>query len=56
LWLYCARDFVVPASAFSNTAKASTTEQEAAAVAQSLGVEKSPAAIKSQRNPAQSAS
>ena len=39
-----ARDFGVPASALSTTSKASTTEQEAAGVAQLLGVGKTPAA------------
>ena len=39
-----ARDFGVPASALSTTSKASNTEQEAAGVAELLGVGKSPAA------------
>ena len=39
-----ARDFGVPASALSTTSKASNTEQEAAGVAELLGVEKSPTA------------
>ena len=39
-----ARDFGVPASALSTTGKASNTEQEAAGVAELLGVGKSPAA------------
>jgi uncharacterized SAM-binding protein YcdF (DUF218 family) len=39
-----ARDFGVPASALSSTGKASNTEQEAAGVAELLGVGNSPAA------------
>ena len=39
-----ARDFGVPASALSTTSKASNTEQEAAGVAELLGVGKSPTA------------
>ena len=39
-----ARDFGVPASALSTTSKASNTEQEAAGIAELLGVGKSPTA------------